>query len=208
MIAVLKSLTFSFHLIFHPFDGFWDLKHEKRGNLKAAFVIIVLLWLTFTLRRQFTGFLFNFNDLNELNIFSEALAIILPFLLWCVSNWCLTSLMEGEGGFKDIVITSAFALTPIIIINLPLILLSNAITVHEGAFYRFFDVIALTWSGALLILGTMVVHQYTLTRTIVTSVFIFVGMGLIIFIALLFFSMLQQMISFAYTLYLEISLRL
>jgi len=208
MIDALKSMSYSFHLIFHPFDGFWDLKHEKKGSLKAAIAIIALLCLTFTLRRQFTGFLFNFNDLNELNVLSEALAVILPFFLWCVSNWCLTSLMEGEGSFKDIVITSAFALTPLIIVNIPLIVISNMITSQEGAFYRFFDVLAVLWSGGLLILGTMVVHQYTLTRTLLTSAFIVVGMGLIIFITLLFFSMLQQMISFVYTVYLEISLRM
>jgi len=208
MIDVINSLKYTSHLVFHPFDGFWDLKHEKRGNLKAAIVIIVLLSITFILRRQTTGFIFNLNDLDELNIVNEIMSIVLPFALWCISNWCLTSLMEGEGSFKDIIITSAFALTPLILVNVPLLFISNAITIHEGAFYHFFDTLAVVWSGLLLILGTMVLHQYTLTRTLLTSAFIVVGMGVIIFIGLLFFSMLQQMFSFAYTVYLEISLRM
>lgn len=208
MIEALSGLKYTSHIIFHPFDGFWDLKHEKRGNLKAAVVIIVLLCITFILRRQMTGFIFNLSDPDELNIVNEILSIILPFSLWCISNWCLTSLMEGEGSFKDIVITSAFALTPLIFINIPLIFISNALTIHEAAFYHFFDSLAVLWAGVLLILGTMVVHQYTLTRTLLTSVFIVVGMGVIIFIGLLFFSMLQQMFAFVYTVYLEISLRI
>lgn len=208
MIEALNSLKYTFHLIFHPFDGFWDLKHEKRGNLKAAIVIIILLCLTFILRRQMTGFVFNLNDPDELNVLNEIMSVVLPFALWCISNWCLTSLMEGEGGFKDIIITSAFAITPLILINLPLILLSNMITIQEAAFYHFFDTLAVAWSGLLLILGTMVLHQYTLTRTLLTSIFIVVGMGIIIFIGLLFFAMLQQMYAFAYTVFLEISLRI
>lgn len=208
MTEVLNSLKYTSHLVFHPFDGFWDLKHEKKGSLKAAIVIIILLSITFILRRQMTGFIFNLNDPDELNIMNEILSIVLPFALWCISNWCLTSLMEGEGSFKDIIITSAFALTPLILVNVPLLFISNAITIHEGAFYRFFDTLAVIWSGALLILGTMVLHQYTLTRTLLTSIFIVVGMGVIIFIGLLFFSMLQQMFAFAYTVYLEISLRM
>jgi hypothetical protein len=208
MIEALNGLKYTFHLVFHPFDGFWDLKHEKRGNIKAALVIIAMLCVMAILRRQLTGFIFNINDLLELNIFIEIASILLPFALWCVSNWCFTSLMEGEGSFKDIVITTAFALAPLIIINIPLILLSNIITMPEGAFYNFFNSLSIIWSGILLILGTMVVHQYTLLRTIFTSVLIVVGMAVIIFIGLLFFSMLQQMYAFVYTVYLEISLRM
>ena len=31
--------------MFHPFDGFWDLKHEHRGSVKAAMVLLAMLVL-------------------------------------------------------------------------------------------------------------------------------------------------------------------
>jgi len=207
MISTLQGLRYSLHVIFRPFDGFWDLKHEKRGNLKSALIILGLLCVTLILRRQLTGFIFNLNDLNELNVFNEIISVLLPFALWCVANWCLTSLMEGEGGFKDIVITTAYALTPLVILNVIMIIISNALALHEAAFYHFLNSLSVLWAGVLLVLGTMVLHQYSLSRTILTSVFIVVGMGVIIFIGLLFFSMLQQMFGFVYTIFLEISLR-
>ncbi len=207
-MEVLRSLKYSFHLIFHPFDGFWDLKHEKRGSLKAALIIVFLIGVTFILRRQLTGFILNNVKLRELNILVEITSIAVPFLLWCLANWCLTTLMDGEGSFRDIVITTAYALTPIIIINIPMIIFSNIITLEEAAFYTFFDIFSLVWAGMLLILGTSVVHQYSMGKTLLTCICIVVGMGLIIFIALLFFSLLQQMISFIYTIYKEIALRL
>jgi len=198
-MEVLKALRYTFYLIFHPFDGFWDLKHEKRGNLDAAIVIVFLLSITYILRRQLTGFIFNEVKLLELNIFLEIISVILPFLLWCIANWCLTTLMDGEGSFRDIVITSAYALTPIIIIYLPLIPFSNIITVEEGAFYHFFSSLAIAWSAALMIIGTSVVHQYSMRKTILTCICIVIGMGIIIFIALLFFNLIQQMYSFVYS---------
>lgn len=207
-MEVIQSLKYSFYLIFHPFDGFWDLKHEKRGSIKSAAIIVFMVGITFILRRQLTGFILNKVKLRELNILVEILSIALPFFLWCLANWCLTTLMDGEGSFKDIAITTAYALSPIIIINIPMILFSNVITIEEGAFYKFFDILALVWSGALLILGTSVVHQYSMGKTLLTCICIIVGMGLIIFIALLFFSLLQQMISFIYTIYQEVALRL
>ncbi|NMA33839.1 MAG: YIP1 family protein [Clostridiaceae bacterium] len=207
-MEVLGSLRYSLYMIFHPFDGFWDLKHEKRGNLKTAMIIVAMVAATFILRRQLTGFILNEVKLSELNIIVEILSIVLPFFLWCVANWCVTTLMDGEGSFRDIVITSAYALVPLVLINVPLIIFSNIITLEEAAFYSFFDVLSLVWTVILLILGTSVVHQYSLTRTFLTCICIVVGMGLIIFIALLFFSLLQQMYAFFYTIYQEIALRL
>lgn len=30
-----EEIVYGFHVIFHPFDGFWDLKHERRGGMRA-----------------------------------------------------------------------------------------------------------------------------------------------------------------------------
>jgi hypothetical protein len=204
----LDSLKFSLYVIFHPFKGFWDLKHEKRGSMAAAMTFIVLLIVTYILRRQYTGFIFNQNDPKELNVFVEIISVLLPFFLWVTANWCITTLMEGEGSYRDIVIATAYALVPLILINLPLIPLSRIINIEEGAFYYFFGSVSVLWTGILILAGASVTHQYTMTKTVFTSILSVVGMGLMIFIGLLVFSLLQQMISFVYTIYREIAFRL
>jgi hypothetical protein len=204
----LDSLKFSLYVIFHPFKGFWDLKHEKRGSMAAAMTFIVLLIVTYILRRQYTGFIFNQNDPKELNVFVEIISVLLPFFLWATANWCITTLMEGEGSYRDIVIATAYALVPLILINLPLIPLSRIINIEEGAFYYFFGSVSVLWTGILILAGASVTHQYTMTKTVFTSILSVVGMGLMIFIGLLVFSLLQQMISFVYTIYREIAFRL
>lgn len=205
---LLDSLGYAFYVIFHPFDGFWALKHEKRGSLPAAGIIIVLLVVTFVLRRQLTGFIFNTNDPKRLNLFIEISSVMIPYGLWCIANWCLTTLMDGEGSFTDIIITTAYATVPLILINLLLIPFSHIITAEEGAFYTFFAQLAVFWCGLLIVLGTMITHQYTMRKTIGTSVLTIVGMGLITFIGLLVFDLLQQIITFVYTIYREIAFRL
>src|SRR5690554_3653523 len=204
----LSSLQFSFYVIFHPFKGFWDLKHEKKGSMQAALTILVLLIVTYILQRQYTGFIFNENDPKKLNVFTEIISVVLPFFLWTTANWCITTLMEGEGSFRDIVIATAYALVPLVLIGLPSILLSRIINADEGAFYYFFSVVSMLWSGALILAGSTVTHQYSMGKTVFTSLLSVVGMGLMIFIGLLVFSLLQQMISFVYTIYREIAFRL
>lgn len=203
----ISTLKYSLHVIFRPFDGFWDLKHEKRGSLSAALGLIALTVITYVVQRHYTAFLFNYNNVKELNIYLEISSVLIPLGLFCVANWCLTSLAEGEGTFKDIVIATSYSLTPYILINLPLVGISYFINIEEGAFYYFFISISFLWSAVLLFFGTMITHQYSLFKTALTFIGIFIGMALMIFIALLFASIIQQIIGFFSIIYKEIVFR-
>jgi len=191
-----------------PFDGFWDLKNEKRGSVGAAMVILFFVILARIIVRQYTGFVFNQNDLTELNLINEVAGVILPFVLWCVANWALTTLFDGEGNFKEIVMFSAYALVPYVIINIPLAFISQGLIDSEGAFITFFSNLGVAWSGFLLFVGTLTIHQYTPGKTFGIILFIIIGMGIILFIGMLFFILIQQMINFVISFIKEIALRL
>lgn len=203
----LNSLKYSLYVITHPFDGFWDLKREKRGSLGAAVTILVLVILTSIIKKQNTSFLFNYNRLDKLNVLVDIITVFLVYVLWCVANWCLTSLMDGEGKMTDIMIATAYSLVPIVLINLPLVPVSYVITAEEGTFYTVFTVISFLWAGILLLFGTMVTHQYSMKKTILTILCTIVGMAIILFIGLLFFSVIQRIINFIVTIYQELRFR-
>ncbi|MBO5898585.1 MAG: hypothetical protein J6R04_06205, partial [Clostridia bacterium] len=54
-----QELMYGFYTILHPFDGFWDLKHEKRGSLRAALVFLALTVLAFFYQSIGTGYVMN-----------------------------------------------------------------------------------------------------------------------------------------------------
>ncbi len=208
MVTVLKQLKYAFTLMFHPFDGFWDLKHEKRGSLTAALIIVGLLCVQQIFKTQFTGFIYNPEyDGVSLNVLKEIAIVLGTFLLWCVANWSLTTLMNGEGSFKDIVMASAYAMAPFFIIGFPLIFLSNIMSEDYESFYYLLLYISIGWSALLMVSSVLVIHQYTLGKTILTTVLIVVAMAVIIFLLLLFFNLISQMVGFITGLYWEISLR-
>jgi len=208
VIRTLKGMQYSFYLIFHPFDGFWELKREKRGNLPAAISILTLVLITYLAMRQYTGFIFNTTNIRILNILVESLSILFPVGLWVVINWSLTTLMDGKGTVKDIFIYSVFSLIPFVIINLPLTLISNFITIEEGAFYYFFVVLAAVWSGFLIFVGTAITHNYEMSKTLLAILGIIVGICFVIFLGLVFFTVLDQVIKYILDIYTEISLRM
>jgi len=218
VIAILKrvlpglraQIGLSLRLLIHPIKVFNDIKYENEGKLSAGMTIVGMVIVTYIFQRQLTSFVFMnpLIDIKELNIIMSAFSVLVPFMLFCGANWALTSLMDGEGTFRQIMMFTGYALVPIVVINLPLIPLSWILTGEEGGFYAFFLRLSSIWSLALIVVATMVVHQYTVRKTILTIILIIVGMGLIAFIVLLFFTLLQQMIAFVNSVYKEIIFRL
>lgn len=203
----LKSLKYGLYLIFHPFDGFWDLKREKKGTIGAALTYVAATIFMLVVQKQNTAFLFNMNRLEYIDVLVDIITVGLLYVLWVVSNWCLTSLMDGEGKMRDIAIFTGYALLPMFLIQFPLIGVSHLITVEEGTFYYVFTVISYIWVAALLLIGMMVTHQYSMKKTILTTILTIIGMGIIMFIGLLFFSVIQQIVTFVITIYKEVRFR-
>lgn len=202
------SLKYAFHVIFHPFDGFWDLTHEKRGTMGAANIIVLAVLITRLLSLEHTSFLFSNVYWPEVNILQQCLSVLLPLVIFVVGNWGLTTLFEGKGTLKDVYIGTAYALTPFVLLQLPMIVLSNWITVDEGAFYGVLNGLSLVWSGGLIVCAMMMIHDYGLGKTLLFIVMTVVAMLIIVFLMLLFFTLVGDAVGYFTSIYKEITFRL
>jgi len=202
-----ESLKYSLYVAVHPIDGFWDLIHEKRGSVAAANVIVAASVLTEILRLTLTNFQFLSVNLEHFNVIIAALSVLLPVFLWTVSNWSLTTLMDGKGTMRDIYMAAAYALVPSIIINAAMIALSQFITFDEGAVYRVLAGFSVLWTAILFLAGMMMIHDYTLVKTIASSLLTIAGMGVMVFIFVVFFSLISDTAAYFISLYKEIIFR-
>lgn len=200
-------IHFPLQVIFKPFDSFWDLKYDNKGKLKVVAVIVILTILSFTLQNKYAGFLVNYSDPRTLNSLMDIVTVVFPFLLWCVANWSITTLMGGEGKFTEIVMATGYSLTPIVIVYIPMTFVSRFMAEEETAFYYLLLSIASIWFVWLVFIGIMTVHQYTVLKTIVTIFLTIIVMGIIVFLGALVLSMLQQIYEFIYNVYREILFR-
>ncbi|WP_313999565.1 Yip1 family protein [uncultured Paenibacillus sp.] len=200
-------IKFPLHVILRPFDGFWDMKYEAKGKMRVALTVLFLVVITMILQKQYAGFLVNFNDPRYLNSLDDLQYTVLPFFLWCIANWSITTLMEGEGNFKEIVMASAYAMVPLILIYLPTTFMSRFMAAEETAFYYLLNSIAVIWFLFLLFAGIMTVHQYTAAKTVLTMALSVVAMGIIVFLGTLAYSMIMQMYWFVIDIYRELIFR-
>lgn len=204
----ISSMKYAKYVLFHPFDGFWDLIHEKRGSMAAATTYLVLFLLTRIIKLMFTSFQFVNAPLQYLNVFEQVASLLLPFLILCLGNWSLTTLFDGKGRFSDIYMAMCYALVPYVLIQLPSVLLSNVISKDEGSFYTVLIGFSLIWCIFLVFIGLMQVHDYTPGKTFIFLIATILAALVIIFLLLLFFSLLGDAASYFISLYREIAFRL
>lgn len=206
--GIRAEIRYAFHVIFHPFDGFWDLKREKRGSLRAALWIIAAACVCMAVYERFTGFIFLSARADEVNIFLSMLKVVAPLLLFCICNWCVTSLMEGEGRITDIAVASGYALTPMVLLLPPATLLSNVLVLEERDFYSFLVTVAFAWMFGLLVCGNQQTHDYSMGKTLVVLGITAIVMMIVIFLCILIVALVQQIGGFARDFYNELIMRL
>lgn len=197
------TLRYALHCCVRPFDGFWDLTHEKRGSLAAANTIVILVMLTNLLKLGFTNFMFYPVYWDEVNMLMEVATFVVPFVIYVIANWCLTTLFDGKGTLRDIWMGTAYAMTPYVLIQLPLIVLSNFVTKEEGTFYDYFGMFSLIWCGLLIVSSVMMIHDFLLGKAFASLVFSLAGMLIIVFLLVLFFSLITDGFSYFYSIYKE-----
>ncbi len=202
-----QELLYTFHLIFHPFDGFWDLKHEKRGSVRAGATILAAAVLVFYYQAIGQGYVQNPQGMYS-SLFTVLLSVCVPAFLWMAGNWCLTTLFDGEGSFKDIFIATTYSLAPIVLIWIPVTIASNFVLVDELNILSVITAIGFVWVGLLLFFGTMVTHDYTMGKNFALTLFTIVGMICIMFIAILFSTLLGKLVSFVTNIITELQFRM
>lgn len=202
-----QEVAYGFHVIFHPFDGFWDLKHEKRGSVRASVFFIVLAIATFYYQAIGQGYLMNPNG-GYAGVWAQVLGVLVPLFLFVLANWCLTTLFEGEGSFKDIFIACSYSLVPLPLLIIPATIYSNFCVTTETQIVSFIGTLAFIWLGILIFFGTMVTHDYSMGKNVITVLGTVVAMVFIMFIAVLFTTLVGKIVSLITNLVTEIQYRI
>ncbi len=204
----LKSLKFSLYCITHPLDGYWDLTHEKRGTIAAANTILFLTVLVRIIKLRYTSFIFNQVYWEDLNIFLYIASILFPLALWVVGNWALTTLFDGKGKLGQVYMATCYALVPYPLVQFPLMIFSNFVTVDEKEFYTVLSALTLVYAAILIVAAMGQIHEYSAGKNILFTVATLFAMLVMIFILMIFFSMITQGVAYFISIGKELLFRL
>lgn len=191
----------------HPMDGFYWIRHQDRGSVPIAILMVICFSLCFSLNRIGANFIVNDVEPRSVDSLQELTGILLLYVLICVANWSITCLMNGEGRMKDIAIAVGYGCTPLIPAFLIATAMSHYITQEEAAFYTIVVGAGIAYAVILVLIGIMQVHNYTLGKTLETLLLTFIAILIIIFLCLLLADLIGQVYNFFRYLYIEIVFR-
>lgn len=195
------------YILTHPFEGFYEMKYLNRGSLKLAIINFLLVAASFAFASQYASIVVNMQNPLTLHSLYDFFILVIALILFCASNWSVTSLTDGEGRFKDILMAVCYAMTPLVLTIVPAAILSNFLSVEEAGFYFMILSVGTAYFVFLVFAGLVTVHNYTGAKAIATVFLTFIALLVIVFLITLLFTLWQQLVVFAYSVYTELMFR-
>lgn len=196
------------HVIFHPFEGFEDLRWKKGGTLKYTVIVVAALFVALIANDRWCGFQFRPLPDAMFSVVPYIMRSVVYFLAWVLGNWAICTLLDGEGSMKNICIYSSYALIPYIVSTFVNVVLSHILVRAEAVFFSSVYYIGLIWTAVMLFSAIKAVHQYSFTKTVAAILLTLFAMLVILFLAVLLLSLFQKVYVFFYSLYTEILYRI
>ncbi|MCF7923719.1 MAG: hypothetical protein K9L64_01280 [Candidatus Izimaplasma sp.] len=165
------QILYVFSYLRNPADKTYEIKRKNRIQIFPVTILLGLYFLFYIFYIYNLAFLFNDRQIENINVIEELIKIILPIILWVVSNFLIGTIREGEGRLKDVYITSIYCLAPYFF-TLPLIaLLSQVLTYNEAFIISFMHTIAIMLTVVYFFFMVKETHFYNVKETI-KSIFI------------------------------------
>jgi tetratricopeptide (TPR) repeat protein len=207
-IKWVDDFVFMFRFIKQPVDSFYYIKKGLRGSLGFAFLLYAAVVVIRILTLYVTGFIFNPNGYYYfVDVAGEITTTIGLFLLWNGANYLVSTISDGEGRVRDVVIGSAYSLFPYILIALPVALISNVLTENEQFLYSFPLTLMWGWIGIMLFIMVMEIHNYSFGETVRNIVVTLFTMALIVLTGYILYVLFNQLYEFIMAIAQELRLR-
>lgn len=201
------KLAYIFYIMCHPFDGFSELRYNKKFSVKYATIIAVLYFFVSCLNYNYNGYIFNSDSAENFNMWIVFFSTIAIVALFSLSAWALTTFLEGKGKLSEIWVVTCYSLIPLLTVSVLSLILSNVMSADESFFYYALQTIGMGWTLILVFISNGKLNQYGFKKNIASLLLSVLGMLIIVFLVFLFFNLWTQFINFLSSLYEEITYR-
>lgn len=167
------QLKYSVKVLRHPTDVYYEATRRGRGSLVSAAIVYVAFLVMMLLSRATTSFVFDMDGLKGLSAVTFLLIYVVPVILWILGNYLVGAITKGQGTMRGIIISTVYALMPLIVFSFPLALISNALTLSEASIYTLAQLIIYLWTALMLFIQVKEIHGYGFGETVKNILWIF-----------------------------------
>lgn len=207
-LRLVDDFVFLFRFIRYPADSFYYIKKDLRGSLRFAFLLYAWVVVARVLSLYLTGFLFSpYASPAQIRVEQEITYLVLGLVLWNAANYLVSTISDGEGRVRDVVIGSAYSLFPYALFAVPIALFSNLLSLNEIFLYTFSTQLMLFWTGLMFFIMVKEVHNYSLSETIRNILITLFTMGIFLLTGYILYVLFNQLYEFIRAIVQEVGLR-
>jgi len=200
--SVSVQLCYGFHCMLHPFDAFWDMRFANRASVVSAGILYSVFFVVMMTVKQYTGFVFTTFEISALHFWGD-IALVMGGIALIVTANCMASVfMGGMARFKDVFISFAYSLMPMILILPVRMGLSYFFMLDEKLIYSLLFTVAIVYTLFMVFCYNAVYFERA-GRALFAMVLTVVCALILLFVILLFFTMLRQILGFVLSVYYE-----
>lgn len=196
------------YTMFHPVNGFDQVKWNNAGSMRFCVLILAAFFLVKVFDQVLIGFIFDKTNPDNVSLVSVFLITMGGFAICYVANWAVSSLMFTEGKARHVFIMLCYTLVPYTVCELLFIIATNVANQEMLVYMTAIRIVGLIWSGFVLFIGEYYVHQLSAAKVLANLALTAAGVLVLIFLLILGYSLIQQIYAFLYTIYSEIAFRL
>ncbi len=173
----------------------WEIKYD--GQWIAVPIIVILAVAVHLISLQVSAYEFTTLEPDQTNLVLECGKVLAPWLTFVIAAYGVSSIFYGEGTFKNVVVSSAYALVPYVLFDAVYVgVFSHLLSLDEKALYYLGTAILLWWMLILFFLQFKVVHDFPLGKSFLVAGISLVGMIVLWVLAALTYLLTLQMIQF------------
>lgn len=203
---VKKFFSRSYGVVRHPVDGFEGIRYENQGSY-TDMVLVMLLYTAVSVASEYaTSFIFRGgSSLDLINPFETILFSLIPWLVMCVVNYGVTTIMYGEGRLRDVFIAGAYCHVPWMIALLPLHALTHVLTLNEQSLWNLANTILMILVVFLVYFAIKGIHGFHPVKAFVVFFITVVGVAAVAMLFILVYALTSQLFTFIAQLVKELS---
>lgn len=179
----------------HPFEVSQKIRYKEAGSAVIATCVIILFYLSSVAAKLWSGFMYTLPVIN-FNLFYALLGSVGIVLLWVICHWGISTIFTGKADLKQIYITTAYCLVPLVIYNVLFIVLSYIVIPTGASFIDILQLIFYIYTAFLLICSFINIQEYSLKKLLGISILTIAGMIAVAFLLFMVFMLGQNFVSF------------
>lgn len=190
----------------HPVKTFDVMKEKGEGSVLLCMLQIALFYITNVIQVIHGGFLFTLYDPAEFNSLFVLVRSVGFVVMFIICNWMICTLMQGKGKLREICIVTCYSLTPLIVLRLISLVLTNVLLPNEAVFLGLLEVFAILYTFILLAIGLIRIHDFSFSKFLGTTFLSVLWLAGLVLLMILVYMLLQRFAGFLITVLVELRL--